>query len=124
MADDREKSRRDPKQPPGDDRSQQRPPSTARLTPFTQQVGRVALVLVAGLFVAFASINLQPVDFHWILGGTEVVRQGGEYVRGGVPLIVLMLGSFAVGALVGAGLVWWRRRHRKPPGDPARADPR
>ncbi|HEX2029019.1 MAG TPA: LapA family protein [Nitriliruptorales bacterium] len=122
MADDQDHAARPPDaHDRGDGGGEQREPPAPRTVPFTQQVGRIALVVVAVLFVAFTSINVQPVDFHWIFGGTEVVRQGGEYVRGGVPLIVLLLGSFAVGALLGAGLVWWRHRRRTRVADPAGA---
>lgn len=81
--------------------------------PFSQVVGRVVLGIIAVLFVIFALFNLQPVSFDWIFGETEVVTQGGEYVRGGVPLILLLLGSFVLGGLVGAGTLWRRERKRK-----------
>ena len=81
--------------------------------PFSQVVGRVALGVIALLFLIFALFNMQPVDFNWIFGETEVVTQGGEYVRGGVPLIVLLIGSFVLGGLVGAGAFWRRERKRK-----------
>ncbi|MBW3561957.1 MAG: hypothetical protein KY437_05620 [Actinobacteria bacterium] len=81
--------------------------------PFSQVVGRVALGIIALLFLIFAFFNLQPVDFNWIFGETEVVTQGGERVRGGVPLIVLLIGSFVLGGLVGAGAFWRRERKRK-----------
>ncbi len=77
----------------------------------TQQVGRVAIVILAVLFVIFALANAQPVDFSWIFGDTQVVEQGGERVRGGVPLIVLLLASFAIGAAV-ATLIGWQRHRR------------
>lgn len=82
-----------------------------RPLPFAQLVGRVALGLLAVLFVVFAVVNLQPVAFDWIVGRSEPVSQDGN-VHGGVPLIVLLLGSFAIGAWVGAGFVsrWQRVR--------------
>lgn len=82
-------------------------------TPMTQHVGRIALVVVAALFLVFALTNAQHVDFSWVFGETEVVQQGGERVRGGVPLIVLLLVAFAAGALVATLLSWQRARHRK-----------
>lgn len=84
-----------------------------RPLPLSQLVGRVVLGLIAVLFVIFAVFNRQPVDFDWVFGQTEVVEQGGEYVGGGVPLIVLLIGSFVLGAIVGAGLLWRRRRHAR-----------
>jgi uncharacterized integral membrane protein len=84
-------------------------------TPLTQQLGRVVLVVLAGLVVVFALANRHPVDFSWIIGETEVVEVAGERRSGGVPLIVLLLGSFVVGALVGALLEWQVLRRRRPP---------
>jgi uncharacterized integral membrane protein len=81
--------------------------------PLTQQIGRVAVVVVAVVFVVFALANAQHVDFSWVLGETEVVQQGGERVSGGVPLIVLLLLAFAAGALVAGLLAWQRGRHRR-----------
>jgi uncharacterized integral membrane protein len=82
-------------------------------TPVTQHVGRIALVVVAVLFVVFAVTNAQHVDFSWVFGETEVVEQGGERVSGGVPLIVLLVVAFAAGALVATLLSWQRARHRR-----------
>jgi uncharacterized integral membrane protein len=85
-------------------------------TPMTQQIGRVVVVLLLVVFGVFAATNAQPVDFSWVFGSTEVVDGPGEATEGGVPLIVLLLGSFAVGALAGAGLVWQARRRGRPSG--------
>jgi uncharacterized integral membrane protein len=82
-------------------------------TPLSQVVGRIVLGIVAVLFVIFSLFNLQRVDFSWIFGSTQVITRGGEYVGGGVPLIVLLLGSFALGASVGAGFVWRRERIKR-----------
>lgn len=84
----------------------------AARTPVTQQVGRVALVVVAVLFVVFALANAQHVDFSWIFGETEVVQQGGERVSGGVRLIILLLAAFVAGAFVAGVASWQRVRHR------------
>lgn len=81
--------------------------------PLSQLVGRGVLAAVAVLFVVFAVVNRQPVDFDWVFGESVVETRGGEYAGGGIPLIVLLLGSFVLGALVGAGLLWRRRRHRR-----------
>lgn len=78
----------------------------------TQQLGRIVLVVVAALFVFFALANAHFVDFSWLFGETQVVEQGGERVRGGVPLIVLLLVAFAAGAIVAWLLSWQRARHR------------
>lgn len=80
--------------------------------PLSQVVGRVVLGAVAVLFVVFAVFNRQPVTFDWVFGQSEVMERGGEYVSGGVPLIVLLIGSFVLGGVVGAGLLWRRRRIR------------
>lgn len=82
-------------------------------TPLTQQIGRIALVVVAALFVVFALANAQHVDFSWLVGETRVVQRGGERVSGGVPLIVLLVVAFAAGALVGWLLSWQRARARR-----------
>lgn len=82
-------------------------------TPVTQQMGRVVVLLLLVVFGVFAATNAQPVDFSWVFGGTEVVEGPGDATEGGVPLIVLLLASFAVGALVGAGLVWQSGRNRR-----------
>ena len=77
-------------------------PATVRArVPFTQQVGRVTVIVLAALFGVFAVTNAQRVAFSWVFGRTEpVAAAAGE--RGGVPLIVLLLASFVVGALTGA----------------------
>lgn len=81
--------------------------------PLTQQIGRVVTVLLAVLFGVFVVANAQYVDFSWVFGGTEVVRDAaGERLRGGVPLIVLLLGSFLLGALVAGFTVWQVKRAR------------
>jgi uncharacterized integral membrane protein len=95
----------------GPDEGPDEPDAGAR-TPVTQQVGRIALVVVAILFVVFALANAQHVDFSWILGETEVVQQGGERVRGGVRLIILLLAAFLAGAFVAGVAAWQRARHR------------
>jgi uncharacterized integral membrane protein len=88
-------------------------PEPSRHTPMTQQLGRVVLVVVAALFVFFALANAHFVDFSWLFGETQVVEQGGERVRGGVPLIVLLLVAFVAGAVVATLLSWQRARHRQ-----------
>ncbi len=85
-------------------------------TPVTQQIGRVVVVLLLVVFGVFAATNAQPVDFSWVFGSTEVTEGPGDATEGGVPLIVLLLASFAVGALVGATLVWQSRRRGRPSG--------
>lgn len=81
--------------------------------PFTQQLGRVSLVVLAVLFVIFALANAQPVDFSWVFGETEVLRDSrGRPIRGGVPLILLLIASFVLGALVTALAIFQVRRAR------------
>ncbi len=87
--------------------------ATAEPVPLSQHVGRIVLVVIAVLFVVFAVVNSQRVTFDWVFGQTEVVEQGGEYVSGGIPLIVLLIGSFVLGGIVGAGLLWRQRRVRR-----------
>lgn len=114
---------------PDGDRATERGPDAGRPTdrgplPFSQLVGRIVLGAIAVLFVIFAVFNRQPVDFSWVFGETQVVKEGGEYVSGGVPLIVLLITSFVLGGLLSAGLLWRRRRVRRsrrdggPDGDP------
>lgn len=80
-----------------------------RAVPFTQQLGRVLVAVILILFGIFAVTNSQPVAFDWIFGETQV-RQIGDQVRGGVPLILLLLGSFVLGALAGWFATWRRGR--------------
>ena len=83
-------------------------------TPLTQQLGRVFIVILAVLFGIFAVANSQPVDFSWVFGETEVRPDPtGEGTTGGVPLIVLLLITFAIGALVGAYVGWQVLRARR-----------
>jgi uncharacterized integral membrane protein len=82
-------------------------------TPVTQQVGRIAIVVIAVIFLVFAFANAQHVDFSWLVGETQVVRQGGERVGGGVPLIVLLIVAFLAGAAVATLVAWQRARHRR-----------
>jgi uncharacterized integral membrane protein len=85
-------------------------------TPITQQIGRGVVVLLAIAFGVFAVANSQPVEFSWLFGETRVVFDAqGERVSGGVPLIVLMVVSLAIGIAVGAawvGLIGRSRRRR------------
>lgn len=80
-------------------------------TPFTQQLGRILVAIIAVLFGIFAVANAQFVDFNWIFGETLVVQEGGERVSGGVPLIILLVVSFVLGALAGWFATWRRKRH-------------
>lgn len=88
-------------------------PTAERTTPVTQQIGRVVVLLLVVLFGVFAAANAQPVDFSWVFGATEVSELPDGGTEGGVPLIVLLLAAFAVGALAGVGLVWQGRRSRR-----------
>ncbi|MFO7778326.1 MAG: LapA family protein [Nitriliruptoraceae bacterium] len=69
-------------------------------TPFTQQLGRITIVVLAVLFVVFAIANSQPVDFSWVFGETIAREQAGGEVVGGVPLILLLVGAFIAGSLI------------------------
>ncbi len=80
-------------------------------TPLTQQLGRGVLVLLAVLFGVFAVANSHYVDFSWVFGGTEVRLDAvGERLDGGVPLIVLLVGSFLLGGVITAFAMWQSRR--------------
>lgn len=71
-----------------------------RPTPFTQQLGRITIIVLAVLFAVFALANSQPVDFSWVFGET-IAREGADgEVTGGVPLILLLVGGFIAGALI------------------------
>ncbi|MFN2557337.1 MAG: hypothetical protein ABR592_10830 [Nitriliruptorales bacterium] len=94
-------------------------PAVAHRTPFTQQVGRVIVGVAAVLFLVFAFVNSQRVTFDWIFGETEAMTTP-EGVIGGVPLIVLLLGAFLLGAVVGAGLLWRTQRTIQAPARPRR----
>lgn len=94
------------------ERSETAPPSD-RPTPLTQQLGRILIVVVAVIFGIFAVANAHYVDFSWVFGETEVVETGGERTSGGVPLIALLVVSFALGALVGWASTWRRTRSRR-----------
>ena len=88
--------------------------------PFTQQLGRVTIVVLAVLFGVFAVANSQRVDFSWVVGETTV-REGptGE-LTGGVPLILLLLGAFVAGAVIAILTELYvarARRSRKPTAD-------
>jgi uncharacterized integral membrane protein len=82
-------------------------------TPLTQQIGRVVVVLLLVLFVVFAVDNSQRVDFSWVLGETVVREDVAGATTGGVPLIVLLVASFVVGALVATAGGWQVRRARR-----------
>ncbi|MFO7960646.1 MAG: LapA family protein [Nitriliruptoraceae bacterium] len=69
-------------------------------TPFTQQLGRITIVVLAVLFVVFALANSQPVDFSWVFGETIARDGAGGEVTGGVPLILLLIGAFIAGSLI------------------------
>lgn len=86
-------------------------PPEARRTPLTQQVGRVVLIAAAVLFVVFAVVNWQSVEFNWVFGSSEITPAPGGGTTGGVPLIVLLVGAFVLGAIVGRLSSW--RRHRR-----------
>ena len=105
--------------PAGSDRAADRPatsPAAGRVrepTPLTQQLGRVAIVVIAVLFGVFAVANSQAVDFSWIFGETQVLPdpQGGE--MGGVPLILLLVAALVMGLALGALIEWQFLRGRR-----------
>jgi uncharacterized integral membrane protein len=82
-------------------------------TPTSAQVGRIAVLLLAALFGVFALVNSHPVGFSWILGETRVHQDAAGAVTGGVPLIVLLLVSFILGATLGGWWTWQAGRTRR-----------
>ncbi|MFP5310723.1 MAG: lipopolysaccharide assembly LapA domain-containing protein [Actinomycetes bacterium] len=99
---------------PLDDTAGERAPGAAPTgAPLTQQVGRVVVAVIAVLFGVFAVFNSQSVSFDWIFGETIAeYSTTGEHLAGGVPLIVLLVASFALGAVVGWFATWRRGRRR------------
>lgn len=82
-----------------------------RAVPLTQQIGRAVVLALAILFGVFSVANAQRVTFSWVFGRTEAGPAGG-----GVPLIVLLVAAFALGALVTATVTRRRRsRAAQPP---------
>ncbi len=84
-----------------------------KATPLTQQIGRIVVVVLLVLFGVFAVANSQPVDFSWIFGASEVTTTGSGETTGGVPLIVLLLISFTIGAVAGGFLQWQKAKARR-----------
>lgn len=82
-------------------------------TPVTQQLGRIAVLAAAVVFVIFALDNAQHVDFSWVFGESRVVERDGARVAGGVRLIVLLGVAFVVGASVGGLVTRMRARRRR-----------
>lgn len=72
-------------------------------TPVTQQIGRIVVGALAALFVVFAVFNRQDVVVDWIFTTTET------------PLIVVLVGTFVLGVLVGVALLWRSQRVRARP---------
>jgi uncharacterized integral membrane protein len=75
-------------------RSAERSPERSR----RQQARLVMGIVLSGLGVAFALLNLDEVGVNWIVGTWDT------------PLIVVI----AVSVLVGAGLGFWVGRQRRP----------
>lgn len=97
---------------PGKGRDKDQGAPSPRSVPLTQQIGRIAVAIVAVLFGVFAVVNAQPVAFDWVFGETAPRTVEGEHVGGGVPLIALLVVSFLAGSLVAWFSMWWWTRHR------------
>lgn len=84
----------------------------SRLHQIRVGVWRTVLAVVAVLAVAFGIANRHSVEFSWVFGRSEIrVLPGGNEFSGGVPLILLLLAAFALGALAGlAAMLLYRRR--------------
>ncbi len=100
-------------QEPLSEQEERREEPEARPTPFTQQVGRIVLVVLAVLFGVFAVVNWNYVDFHWIFGETQVHEVGEERIGGGVPLTIVLLAAFIIGLVVGWGSARIGSRRRR-----------
>jgi len=87
-------------------------PGPGAVTRFGQGFVRGIGIAAFALFVAFALANMHRVDFNWLLGRSEILEVAGE-TTGGVPLIVLLLASFALGAILGWALTSMRARARR-----------
>jgi uncharacterized integral membrane protein len=77
------------------------------------RAGQVAVLFLAVLFGVFALVNSHPVRFSWLFGETVVERDAAGEVTGGVPLIVLLLLSFILGAGLGGWWTWQAGRARR-----------
>ncbi|MEX0592049.1 MAG: LapA family protein [Nitriliruptoraceae bacterium] len=74
----------------------------------------MVVVLLAVSFGVFAVVNAQFVEFSWLFGETQVMfDEAGQRVSGGVPLIVLLVASLAIGIAVGMLVSWQRSRTRR-----------
>lgn len=82
------------------------------MTRFRRSVVRGIGIATVALFTAFALANRQYVEFSWLFGSTEIQATGGERVAGGIPLIVLLIAAFVLGAMAGAVFVSLRSRAR------------
>ena len=85
------------------------PSGLAAPRPVSQTVGRIVLAVLGILVVVFAVANRQRVPFDWIFGETGFEVDGAA-VGAGVPLILLLLGAFLLGLVIGWGVT--RRRTR------------
>lgn len=102
-----------PPEEPFDDGAERQPPiEQRRATPVTQQLGRLVVLLLLIVFIVFAVSNSQRVDFSWVVGSSEVLEDSSGETSGGVPLIVLLLAAFIVGALSGAMTMRILKRRR------------
>lgn len=77
-------------------------------------LSQAVLVTLSILFAVFALANRQEVSFSWIVGETTVTTTDtGELVSGGVPLILLLVAAFVVGAVIGWTVHWRSSRRRR-----------
>jgi uncharacterized integral membrane protein len=77
------------------------------------RAGQIAVLLLAVVFGVFALVNSHPVGFSWVFGESQVSRDASGEVSGGVPLIVLLLVSFILGAGLGGWWTWQAGRARR-----------
>jgi len=78
--------------------------------PISTIIGRVLLAILGIVFIVFAVLNVQNVSFNYIFGESERTALPNGELTGGVPLILLLVGSFLVGIIFGSFMSWRRRR--------------
>jgi uncharacterized integral membrane protein len=92
----------------------QQPQSTGRSV--TQVLGLIFIAVLILVFLVFAAANAQYVSFSWVVGETRArFDETGGHIDGGVRLIVLLIGTFFLGLVIGALLSWqeYRRKRRE-----------
>jgi uncharacterized integral membrane protein len=79
---------------------------------FGHGLSRVVLVSIGAVFGVFALANRQAVSFSWLFGESVTTTTDRGDAAGGVPLILLLVAAFVLGAIVGR-LSGWRSHRRR-----------